>query len=157
MAKTSGFRAFWLFVVTVCGLVVCFLVYVPRITGYEVARTRSPDAWNYAVLMEIPRDAAGAHSYKVCMQRASTQVTLATCDEIAYLGGVTTINASHPVSLVWTTSSQLEIRYTNAAAVHIYKPVYVSGSRRRPALHPPIFITAVRSDSGSNDIPASAH
>jgi hypothetical protein len=84
-----------------------------------------------AVLMEIPQDAAGAHSYKVCLQAWNTshsQPGYCYKDEVAYLAGVRG-GSSRPVALVWTTPSDLEIRYTNAASVHLYRPIVATGSR----------------------------
>jgi hypothetical protein len=116
----------------------------PKIQSHEIARQPSPDGRAEAVLIEIPRDAGGAHSYKVCLQRANgLPLALSDCGEIAYLAGVSTDSVSQPVTLVWTASSQLEIHYVKATSVHVYKSAVVLGSRRYP-IDTPIFIRTVQ-------------
>jgi hypothetical protein len=123
MAKNSPRRAPWLISIGIAGLFVLFVVYVPKFSGNEVKRSPSPDGAVDAVLIEVPRDAAGAHSYKVCFYRPNDRVTTAAaCNQIAYLAGV---SGPQPVELVWTAPRQLEIRYVKATSVHVYKPAFI--------------------------------
>ena len=150
MADNPGFPRFWLGAALVSGVLVVLLMNVPRIPTYEVARQRSPDGWYDAVLMAVPRDAKGAHSYWVCLQGAraaasTVPVTKATCSEVAYLAGVLRKGLAPPVTLVWVGSSQLEIRYANATSIHMYKSVF--GTPR--GVHRPIFMKALRTDGES--------
>jgi len=131
IARTSGSSIGWLIVVALFVLLLALFVYLPRPpASREVAREHSPNGRMDAVLMEVSREAAGTRSYKVCLQawnnRQSQQGYCAR--ELAYLGGVK-VATSQPVSLVWTAPSDLEIRYTSAAHVHLYQPVIASGSR----------------------------
>jgi hypothetical protein len=152
---SSGTPLGCLIAVLFIGLLVALSAYIPRIRSYEVARQRSPDGGANAVLIEVPHDAAGAHSYKVCMQMgANTQTTAGYCSrEVAYLAGVNTDGNSRPVTLVWTAPSQLEIRYTNASSVHIYQPIVVWGSRYPPAsrvgANAAIFVRAVQTSGAA--------
>jgi hypothetical protein len=133
--------------ILVIGLLAALLLHAPEIASYEIARQRSPDGIADAVIIEIPRDAAGAHSYKVCLEGAGQVQVAARCREVAYLAGVHAEGVSYPVSLIWTASRQLEIRYANATSVHIYKPVVDWGSMR-----PAILIRAVRTGKGASDV-----
>jgi hypothetical protein len=153
MAKKLWPRTFWLSALLASGLLVAFVVYLPMVPpSKEVARQHSPDGWYDAVLMEVPRDAAGAHSYWVCLQRpprVQVQVTRGTCKEVAFLSGVVSQTLSPPVTLVWTSRSRLEIRYDNATAINIYTPLYPEWAAR--FRHPRIFTTAVRTADAPPD------
>jgi hypothetical protein len=151
ISQPSGRRLVWLIALAAVALLGALFVNGRKIQSYEINRQRSPDGTADAVLMEVPHDAAGARSYRVCMQPPSaTKLTVVNCREIAYLGGVSDDGVSKPVILVWTTSSQLEIRYLNANSVHIYQPVFAWGSGRgkyRAGVNPVIFIKAVQTES----------
>jgi hypothetical protein len=120
------------------------IAYRSNMVSYEVLRKGSPDGKTEAILLEVPRDAAGAHSYKVCLQRgAGGRVTATSCREIAYLAGVTSIGTTRPVDLVWKDASRLEIHYGSAVSVHMYQRVVVWGSTRSTGSLS-IFTSAVR-------------
>jgi hypothetical protein len=155
VAKHSNQRLFWLLALVLALLIIC--AYPLNIESHETARKRSPDGSTDAVLMEIPHDAAGAHSYKVCFQRsARVNVAASSCTEIAYLSGVNGDPSSQPVTLVWTETSHLEIRYTNASSVHLYNPVYARRASRY-SFKAPIFTKAVQVASASNQVLDSEH
>jgi hypothetical protein len=131
------------------GLLAALFVYLPKTQSGEIARQRSPDGTGDAILMQFSAGAAAdGRSYKVCMQRPSgIKFVPNNCREVAYLGGVSTESGSQPVTLIWTTSSQLEIRYVNASSVHVYQPVFTWGSMRyatRMGNIRPIVIKAVQ-------------
>lgn len=151
-------RTIWVVPLLITGLLGALLVYVPRIESHEITRQRSPDGRTDAVLMEVPRDAADAHSYRVCLQGAGgIQPTAATCREVAYLAGVSSDGGSQPIALVWKASSQLEIRYANASSVHIYKPVFMWGDRSLPdTSRLPILVRAVQAGSPAGKPPPYA-
>jgi hypothetical protein len=133
LSEPSGAPVFWLVVFIVLGLLGALFLYVPKIQSYEIARQPSPDGMGDAILMEVPRDAAGSHSYRVCMQRpGGIKLAPINCREVAFLGGVSGGNGSLPVRLIWNGSSLLEIRYVNATSVHVYQPVFTWGSARSP-------------------------
>lgn len=139
MAKNPRWRRFWFSILFISALLMGLLAYIARSPSYEVARTSSPDSRYDAVLMEVPRDGNGAHSYWVCLQPPPRMpVTRATCTEVAYLSSVFATDASQPITLVWATPAQLEIRYDNATSIHMYKPALAQGRRR-----PPIVISTV--------------
>jgi hypothetical protein len=125
--------------------------------SHEVAMVRSPDGKFDAILLELDPNSEEGHRYRVCMQTPinSVRVELGNCNEIAYLSGVSSIGGGPPVSLVWTSPSQLEIRYANANSIHIYKPVFVWGSGRYRRL--PIFTTAVQTGPQLRDVQGSGH
>jgi len=139
IVRTSGTSAGWLIALVAIGLLGALFLYVPRTQNHEIARQRSPDGAADAVLMEVQHDAAGARGYKVCIQRAAEPKAraLLACTEVAYLGGLSADSGPQPVSLVWPSSSQLEIRYASAASVHVYQPVFTWASARigGPAVH----------------------
>jgi hypothetical protein len=156
-SEPSGTRVVWLIAFLAIGLLGALFVYVPRIQSHEIARQRSPDGAGDAVLIEVPRDAAGFHSYRVCMRQVTgLSPALANCREVAYLGGVSGEGGSPPVTLIWTTSSQLEIRYVNATSIHVYQPVFTWGSARYPARMggPAILIKPVQIGRNDGKLPA---
>lgn len=133
-SEPSRSPVLWLGACLMIGLIAALLVYVPRIQSHEVARQRSPDGATDAVLMDVPHDAAGAHSYRVCLQLRTSGLkpALLDCREVAYLSGVSGDRGSQPVMLVWPSSAQLEIRYANATSARVSQPVLTWGSPRSP-------------------------
>jgi len=145
----AGSKLLWLIGLLVIGLVAAFFVYRPKIPSHEAVTQRSPDDSAEAVLIEVPRDALGARSYKVCLRRANRlPLALANCPEVAYLAGVSTNRVPQPVTLTWTSPSELEIRYLSATSIHIYKTAVVLGSKRY-ATGSPIFIRLVHIEDQS--------
>jgi hypothetical protein len=148
LSERSTARGVWLVGTLAVGLVGILSVYFPKTQTYEIARQRSPDGTGDAILMEFSADTAESRSYKVCLQRPSgIKFVPNNSREVAYLGGVSTGSATSPVRLIWTTSSQLQIRYVNALSVHIYQPVFSWGPTRYAALVRnirPIRISAVQ-------------
>jgi len=137
----------WLIAAALIGVVALLLAYLPRVSSHEVDRQSSPDGRAVALLLEVPRDAAGAHSYKVCLQWTTALPPQAgDCGrEVAYLAGIPADGAARPVTLLWTTDSQLEIRYGEARTVDVYQPMVVWGSRyARFARKPAILVRAVQ-------------
>lgn len=135
------------------GLLAALLQYNPKIPSHEIARQQSPDGLAEAVLIEVPRDAAGAHSYKACVQLTNgLPLALSDCREIVYLAGVSSDRVSQPVTLVWKSSSELEIRYVSATSVHVHKPAAVLGSQRYPR-NAPIFVRAVPTELAAAEPP----
>jgi hypothetical protein len=162
--KNVSSPALLLAAVLVISAIAAFLFYVPGPTGYEVMRQRSPDGTADAVLLEIRNPPAGTHSYRVCLHRPNgIAVTASNCREVAYIGGVSSNGVSQPVRLVWTAPSQLEIHYTSATSIHIYKPVFVWGSTglgaaaSRYGISLPIFIRAVQTGDAAGQGSVSAH
>jgi hypothetical protein len=158
IVRTSGTPG-WLIALLATGLLGALFLYLPRTQSHEVARQRSPDGVADAVLMEVSRDGAEGRAYKVCIQRAEPRArALLSCPEVAYLGGVTADGASQPVTLVWPSSSQLEIRYTSATSAHVYLPVFTWGSMRsRPRLaRPAILVKAVQTGPRDGKLPAES-
>jgi hypothetical protein len=155
----------WLIAVLVIGLLgVLFFLYVPGMKSSEVARQRSPDGTADAVLVEVSQGAAGARNYRVCMEAANGIRSIGNdCTEIAYLGGVSADAGSQPVTLIWATPSHLQILYVRATSIHIYKPFFTWGARRRaPAGNwtqgsPMIFVQAVQSVHVERGPPGGTH
>lgn len=151
MVKNLKPRAFTLIGILALALVIGVLAVTPQVPSSEASRTSSPDGTIVAGLMQTPADANGARGFKGCFQRpGSSSPTTATCNEVAYLAGVVAGGSAVPVSLVWPTPSEFEIRYANATSVHIYKPVFTWGSVRlnrggsRYGSRLPIFVKAVQ-------------
>jgi len=91
----------------------------------EIAVSPSPDGRTDAALLEIQKDAHGAHALRVCLRvHAQRAVPLARCADVAYLSGVPRAGEQHGVQLVWVDSTRLEIRYAAADAATLYMPVY---------------------------------
>ena len=151
----------WVISLAAVGVLVAFIAYVPKIPGHEVRRSPSPDGNTVAVLVEVGEKGLGAQNYKVCLQRPGLPPALVGCREVAYLAGVGHNSRQPPIELTWTGPSQLEIRYPSATSIHVYKPVFVWGSRRfypsRYGISLPIFIKAVQSGEGSSDVSANSH
>jgi hypothetical protein len=151
----------WLLSLAALVAVVAFITYVPKIPSHELRRSPSPDGNTVAVLVEVGKEGLGAQNYRVCLQRPGLPTALVGCREVAYLAGVGHGSSQPPVQLAWTAPSQLEIRYPSATSIHIYKPVFVWGSRRfypsRYGISLPIFIKAVQSGEAPPDVSASSH
>jgi hypothetical protein len=126
--KRSEARIVWLVGFLIVALVGALFAKFPKVQSHEIARQRSPDGIGDAILMEFALGTTGLRRYKVRMQRPSgSRVAPSNCREVAYLGGVSANNAPQPVTLIWNTSSELEIRYVNARSVHVYQPVFTWG------------------------------
>jgi hypothetical protein len=158
LSERSGTGIVWLVAFLVVGLPGARFLYAPKIRSYEIARQRSPDGIGDAILREVPQDAAGSHSYRVCMQRPSgIKLASMNCREVAFLGGVSSDSGSRPVTLIWNTSSQLEIHYVTATSIHVYQPVFTWGSARSPARiarSRAILIQAVQTGRKDGELPA---
>lgn len=129
MVKNLRSRGFWLLAFLVVGVIGAIASFVPKVSTREVGSVRSPDGSTEAVLIAI--DASGVHNYRVCFKRPNaTSLNSSSCRDIAYLGGVSSVGSSQPVTLIWTSPSQLEVRYASASSVHVYTPVFVWGSTR---------------------------
>ena len=114
----------------------------------EVARNHSPNGLWDAVLLEIPVDAAGRRGIQVCLEstRIATSVAF-RCAEVAYLSGLAEDSTS--VYTFWKTPTDLQVHYSHAAAVHLYRPVFSLGSYRGgryTARDAPIVIRLVKND-----------
>lgn len=136
VARSSASPIAWLIAVAVVALALALFAYLPRSPATrEVARQHSPNGRVDAVLMEVSQEAEGTRSYKVCLQAANpSQSQPGYCgQELAYLAGVR-VSTSPPVGLIWTAPADLEIRYTNAARVQLYRPVVASGYGARSAI-----------------------
>jgi hypothetical protein len=102
----------------------------------EISAVRSPDGRAYAVLLDIPQDARGAHSARVCLSRSRIRLyAQSICTDVAYLSGVPASDSQLGINLEWTSSTELEIRYREAAAVHLYHPTFVWPNAGRPAFY----------------------
>lgn len=92
----------------------------------EIAGARSPDGAADAVLLDVPRDAHGAHSARVCLRRSTTPAYgQSNCTAIAYLSGVPTSDRELGIHLEWQSSTELEIQYRDATAVYLYYPTFI--------------------------------
>ena len=101
------------------------LIHSVTVQATEIATARSPDGATEAVLLDVPRDAHGAHSARVCLRHSSTlPVPQSLCAEIAYLSGVRAADSQLGIDLEWTGSADLEIRYRQAAAAYLYYSTY---------------------------------
>ena len=140
----------WFVGLLVIGLLGILLGRLPNAKSHEIERERSPDGAGDAILMEFPQVDGDSKSFKVCIQSPSgTRFIRDDCREVAYLGGVISATGSQPVRLVWNTSSQLEIHYSTAASVHVYRPDFVWGSTpyaTRVGSFRPVHVVAVQMD-----------
>jgi len=154
LSAPSRPRIVWVVTAIAVGLLGAFFVLVPRTSSHEIARESSPDGLGDAILMEFAGGTAESQSYKVCMQlRGGIKFVANSCREVAFLGGVSTYSGIQPpVTLTWSTASQLEIRYVSASSIHIYQPVFLWYSSRystRVRNIRPVLIKAVQ--VGSED------
>lgn len=124
-------RPWWpLAVVVVIGIVgFGVLVNDLSVKSTEISAVRSPDGSGYAVLLDVPQDAHRTHSARVCLVRSAIQPT--TCPSIAYLSGVPAGEPHLGIRLVWKGSSELEIRYRQAATAYLYYPTFTWSSYTR--------------------------
>jgi hypothetical protein len=101
---------------------------IDRVTvqGKEVSAIRSPDGSVYAVLLDVPQDAHGAHSARVCLRRSLPRpYAHSVCTDIAYISGVPAGDNQLGIQLHWTSSTELEIGYRDATSAYLYRPTYV--------------------------------
>jgi hypothetical protein len=127
----------------------------------EISAARSPDGAADAVLLDVPRDAHGAHSARVCLKRAAPPVYRPTsCTSIAYLSGVPGGDRTLGIHLEWQSSTELEIRYREATTVYLYYPTFIwpnVGSRtyrRYPQSLAPIHARLVHKNFAGYEVPA---
>jgi hypothetical protein len=129
MVKSLPSRRVCTVALVVVGTIVAIAIFVPSTSFRLAGRVTSPDGSTEATL--IAMEARGAQGYKVCFRRPSARpLNMKRCTEVAYVRSLTPNGASEPVSLVWASPSQLEIRYTPAVSVHIYSPVFAWGAIR---------------------------
>jgi hypothetical protein len=118
----------------------------------EIAALGSPDGAADAVLIDIPRDAHGAHSAKVCLRRSMTLAnSQLSCNGVAYLSGVSASDRNLGIHLEWQSSTELAIRYQEATTVYLYYSTFIwpnSGRRffRGGMSLTPIHVKLVRTD-----------
>jgi hypothetical protein len=101
---------------------------IDRVTvqGKEISAIRSPDGSVYAVLLDVPQDAHGAHSARVCLRRSlSRPYAQSACTDIAYISGVPAGYNQLGLQLHWTSSTELEIAYRDATRAYLYRPTFV--------------------------------
>jgi len=101
---------------------------VDRVTiqGNEISATRSPDGAADAVLLDVPQDAHGAHSARVCLRRSLPRpYGQSACSDIAYISGVLASDSQLGVHLQWASSADLEIMYRDATSAYLYRPTFV--------------------------------
>ena len=113
--------------VVVVGIVALRLL-IDRVTiqGKEISATRSPDGSAYAVLLDVPQYAHGAHSARVCLRRSPPRpYAQPVCTDIAYISGVPASDSQLGILLRWTSSAELEIRYRDATNAYLYRPTFV--------------------------------
>jgi hypothetical protein len=126
-SKLSTARIVWCSIGTGVAIVVLGLL-TSRVTtqSTEIAAARSPDGAADAVLLDVPRDAHGAHSARVCLRRSATPAYgQLSCTGIAYLSGVPASDRRLGIHLEWQSSTELEIRYREATTVYLYYPTFI--------------------------------
>jgi hypothetical protein len=95
------------------------------VRGKVISATRSPDGSVYAILVDVPRDAHGAHSARVCLRRSLPRpYAQSVCADIAYISGVPASDNELGIHLQWTGSTELEIRYRDATSAYLYRPTF---------------------------------
>jgi hypothetical protein len=161
-SKLPTARIVWWSIGTGAAIVVLGLL-TSRVTiqSAEISAARSPDGAADAVLLDVPRDAHGAHSAKVCLRRSATPTYgQSSCTGIAYLSGVPASDRELGIHLEWQSSTELEIRYREATAVYLYYPTFIwpnVGSRtfRHYAQSlMPIHARLVHTNFAGNGVPA---
>jgi hypothetical protein len=127
----------------------------------EISAARSPDGAADAVLLDVPRDAHGAHSARVCLRRSATPAYgQSSCTSIAYLSGVPASDRELGIHLEWQSSTELEIRYREATAVYLYDPAFIwPNVGRRTFRHygqslTPIHARLVHTNFAGDEVPA---
>lgn len=125
--KLSAARIVWWSVGTGVAIVALgLLTSRVSIQSVEISDARSPDGAADAVLQDVPRDAHGAHSARVCLRRSPTPAYgQSSCTGIAYLSGVPASDRELGIHLEWKSSTALEIRYREATAVYLYYPTFI--------------------------------
>lgn len=126
-SKLSTARMVWWAIGTGVAIVALgLLTSRATIQSAEISAARSPDGAADAVLLDVPRDAHGAHSARVCLRRSTTPAYgQSRCTGIAYLSGVPTSDRELGIHLEWQSSTELEIRYREATAVYLYYPTFI--------------------------------
>lgn len=125
----------------------------------EILALRSPDGAADAVLLDVPRDAHGAHSARVCLRRSATPtIRQPSCTGIAYLSGVSASDRELGMHLEWRSSTELEIRYREATAAYLYYPTFIwpnVGTRSFRAAQSlmPIHVRLVRTNLAGEYVP----
>jgi hypothetical protein len=160
--KLSTARLVWWSIGTGVAIVVLGLL-TSRLTiqSAEISAARSPDGVADAVLLDVPRDAHGAHSAKVCLRRAAIPAYgQSICTRIAYLSGVPAGDRDLGIQLEWQSSTELEIQYREATAAYLYYPNFfwpIVRSRtfsRYSQNLTPIHARLVHTNVAENDVPA---
>jgi hypothetical protein len=154
-SRSSRTRIVRLLGILSVALLGALFIYFSRIQTYEIARQVWPDGTGDAILMGFSADTGEYRRYEVCMQRPIGSKVV-RCQEVAYLGGVPTETAVPPITLVWITPSQLEIRYVSASSVHVYQPMFVWSSARyasRGRSFRPLQIKAVKAGDADGTRP----
>jgi hypothetical protein len=164
----AGDRPAWLYAALIAAAAIVFIKWMLgaiAVPSNEIAASRAPDGQTDAVLLEIPRDAHGEHSLRVCLRPHTMRPASATaCTDVAYLSGVPRTGGQQGVQFVWANSSELEIRYADAKAAFLYRSVFLwpSGRANRLTNHPsgrmlaPISIKLSPSQPASSDGSESA-
>ena len=130
----------------------------------EILASRSPDGATYAVLLDVPRDAHGAHSASICLRKSviPDHGALSCTAAIAYLSGVPANDPQLGVHLEWRSSTELEIRYREAANVYLRYPMFFwePGGKNRAAFRSygqtmtPIHTKLIHVNLAGNEAPA---
>jgi hypothetical protein len=127
----------------------------------EISAARSPDGAADAVLVDVPRDAHGVHSARVCLRRSATPAYgQSSCTRIAYLSGVPASDPELGIHLKWQSSTELEIRYREATAVYLYYPTFIWPNvgnrtfRRYAQSLTPIHARLVHTNFAGDEVPA---
>jgi hypothetical protein len=149
MVKSLPSRRVCTVALVVVGTIVAIAIFVPSTSFQLAGRVTSPDGSTEATL--IAMEAKEARGYKVCFRRPSARpLNMKRCTEVAYVRVLAANGESEPVTLIWRSPSQLEIRYTPAVAVHVYTPVFAWGALRELGASagygnrlPEIFVRAV--------------
>jgi len=102
-----------------------FFTKLVTVESAEISALRSPDGAADAVLLDVPRDAHGVHSARVCLRLSVTStIRPPSCTGIAYLSGVSASDRELGMHLEWRSSTELEIRYREATAAYLYYPTF---------------------------------
>jgi hypothetical protein len=127
----------WSIGVVVVIAIVGLRMLINRVTvqSTEISAALSPDGAGYAVLLNVPQDAHGAHSARICLRLRYLPLRVnpqSACTSIAYLSGVPAGDRLLGIQLQWDGPSELKIRYREAGAVYLYYPTYTwPGTRSR--------------------------
>jgi len=111
-----------------CAVVVAAMLVATRsvttAVRYEVARVRSPDLSQDAVLVEIPRGPPVRFNYTVYLERAGRNRQSGIDKEthsrpVAFLFGSRRSKCAFGASLRWLDSAHLSIEYMSALSAHV--------------------------------------